>query len=152
MKNSLLISINVGLLLSYIFTFYCHSQIKTYTKDLSEELLDKYETIKNERMLHFNIGLLLAIVISVLLLFYNYLPNSTLKRNNIIILLILLLPMIVYKVLPKSDYMLNYTQTDQDYKDWFDIYSCMQSKSMYGFLAGFTISMMVLSTLIDVDP
>jgi uncharacterized protein YacL len=151
MKNSLLISINVGLLLSYIFTYYCHSQIKAYTEDLSEELKTKYETIRKERMSHFGIGLLLAVIIGALLLYYNYLSTSTLQRNNIIILLILLLPMIVYKILPKSDYMLNYTQTDQDYKDWFDIYSCMKSKSMYGFLVGFTISMILLNTLVDVD-
>ena len=37
MKNSMLISINMGLLLSYVFTYYCHNQIITYTKDLSSE-------------------------------------------------------------------------------------------------------------------
>ena len=75
-------------------------------------------------MLHFGIGILLAVCISFM---YNYTTTTTssvLEKTNIILLLILILPMIVYKVLPKSDYMLNYThQTDQDYKDWFSIYS-----------------------------
>ena len=53
--------------------------------------------------------------------------------------------MIVYKVLPKSDYMLKHSQTDQDYKDWFDIYLCMKNKSIYGFFTGFTMTMIVLS-------
>lgn len=150
MKPSLLISINVGILISYIFTYHCHSQITNYTKDLSEDLLKKYEAIRSERMFHFAIGLVLAVVVS--LVFYN-MPTqfSSLERNNIIILILLLLPMVVYKVLPKSDYMLNHTHpNEQDYKDWFNIYSCMQNQSVYGFLCGFTASMMLLS-LMNVD-
>jgi hypothetical protein len=144
MKNSILISINMGLLLSYVFTYYCHNKIITYTKDLSSELLIKYENIKKERMNHLGIGLILAILIS-LVFYYNSSELNPIEKINIIILLILLLPMIVYKVLPKSDYMLKHSQTDQDYKDWFDIYLCMKNKSIYGFFTGFTMTMMVLS-------
>jgi len=144
MKNSILISINMGLLLSYVFTYYCHNQIITYTKDLSSELLIKYENIKKERMIHLGIGLTLAILIS--LIFYHNSPEiNPIEKINIIILLILLLPMIVYKVLPKSDYMLKHSQTDQDYKDWFDIYLCMKNKSIYGFFTGFVGTMIVLN-------
>jgi len=144
MKNSILISINMGLLLSYVFTYYCHNQIITYTKDLSSELLIKYENIKKERMNHLGIGLILAILIS-LVFYYNSPEINPIEKINIIVLLILLLPMIVYKILPKSDYMLKHSQTDQDYKDWFDIYLCMKNKSIYGFFTGFTMTMMVLS-------
>lgn len=149
MKNSLLVSINIGLLLSYIFTYQCNSQIKAYTNDLPEQLLSKYKNIRNERIYHFTIGLIIAIVISVI--FYKYSEQvSIFQKINIIIFLLLLLPMIVYKLLPKSDYMLNYSQKDQDYKDWFNIYLCMENKSLYGFLCGFTVSMIILS-LIDID-
>ncbi len=134
----------MGLLLSYVFTYYCHNKIITYTKDLSSELLIKYENIKKERMNHLGIGLILAILIS-LVFYYNSSELNPIEKINIIILLILLLPMIVYKVLPKSDYMLKHSQTDQDYKDWFDIYLCMKNKSIYGFFTGFTMTMMVLS-------
>ena len=134
----------MGLLLSYVFTYYCHNQIITYTKDLSSELLIKYENIKKERMNHLGIGLILAILIS-LVFYYNSPEINPIEKINIIVLLILLLPMIVYKVLPKSDYMLKHSQTDQDYKDWFDIYLCMKNKSIYGFFTGFTMTMMVLS-------
>lgn len=149
MKPSLLISINVGILLSYLFTYNCHGQIIEYTKDLTDELQKKYENIRKERMLHFAIGIFLAIVIS--LVFFNLSTAfSPLQKNNIIILILLLLPMIVYKILPKTDYMLKHSQTEQDYKDWFNIYSCMTSNSTYGFLSGFTVSMIFLS-LINVD-
>lgn len=150
MKPSLLISINVGIFLSYIFTYHCHSKITDYAKDLTGDLQKKHEAIKKERMMHFSIGLILAIVVS--LVFFNLstgFPN--IERNNIIILILLLLPMVVYKLLPKSDYMLNHTHpNEQDYKDWFNIYSCMQNQSIYGFLCGFTASMMLLS-LMNVD-
>lgn len=144
MKNSLLISLNVGLLLSYMFTYYCHGKITDYTKDLSKDLMKKYENIRKERMLHFGIGVLLAIVISVF--FYQMSTTFTaLEKINIIILMVLLLPMIVYKLLPKSDYMMKHSQSDDDYKDWFNIYLCMKNKSTYGFFCGFTISMLILS-------
>jgi hypothetical protein len=146
MKPSLLISLNVGLLLSYIFTYSCHDEIKTYSKDLSDDLLMKYNAIKNERMLHFGIGVVLALVSG--LAFYNLSPGfSALERTNIVILILLLLPMMVYKLLPKSDYMLTHTQTEQDYKDWFTIYSCMKNQSIYGFLCGFTVCMILLSIM-----
>ena len=150
MKNSLLLSINIGLLLSYIFTYYCHDQIISYTKDLSRELMIKYNRIKKERSMHFCAGILLAMVISYL--FYLKAPKemSQFQKINIILIILLLLPMVVYKLLPKSEYMLNYSQTDQDYKDWFNIYLCMKNKSMYGFLCGFTVSIMILS-LMEVD-
>lgn len=145
MKNSLLLSINIGLLLSYMFTYYCHDKIKDYSKDLTDKLLTKYEAIRQERMMHFTVGVIIAVVISIL--FYNMSSDefSKLEKINIIMLILLLLPMIVYKVLPKSDYMMKHSQSDEDYKDWFNIYLCMKNKSMYGFFSGFTISMVILN-------
>jgi len=144
MKKALLLSINIGLLLSYLFTYYCHGEIKAYTNELTQELLTKYENIKKERMNHLGIGILVAIIISYI--YYSNTPNqiSNFEKLNIIILLLLLLPMIVYKLLPKSDYMLKHSQSDQDYKDWFNIYLCMKNKAVCGFMYGFTVSMIIL--------
>lgn len=149
MKNSLLLSINIGLLISYVFTYYCHNQISEYKNDLSEELLSKYENIRKERMNHLGIGFLIAILISAVFYFKTPLM-SKFQKINIVVLLLLLLPMVVYKLLPKSDYMLKHSQKDQDYKDWFNVYLCMKNKSVYGFLCGFAVSMMILS-LMDIN-
>lgn len=147
MKNSLLLSVNVGLLLSYVFTYYCHQKINDYTKDLDSKLLCKYKKIRKERMIHLTLGVLVAMSISYL--FYLRAPQETtqFQKINIILLILLLLPMVVYKLLPKSDYMLKHPQKDQDYKDWFNIYLCMKNQSVYGFLCGFTVSMIILSLM-----
>lgn len=147
MKNSLLLSINIGLFISYLFTYYCHNQITNYTNDLSDELLSKYENIRKERMRHLSTGILIAIATSVLFYFKAPEQTSNFEKINIIILLLLLLPMVIYKLLPKSDYMLKHSQSDQDYKDWFNIYLCMKNKSVYGFLCGFSVSMIILSLM-----
>ena len=147
MKNSLLLSINIGILLSYIFTVYCHDKIIDYSDDLDCKLRKKYEKIKKERMMHFVVGILLAIAIGTIYYLYASATTPIFEKINIIAIILLLLPMIVYKILPKSDYMLKHSQTDQDYKDWFNIYLCMKNKSTYGFVVGFTASMILLNSL-----
>jgi uncharacterized protein YacL len=146
MKNSLLLSINVGLLVSYALKYHCHGKIYEYEKDLTGDLLAKYEKIKKERMSHFIIGLIIAFIVSAMY-FTHHLSEKTptFEKINVVVLFMLILPIVIYKVLPKSDYMLKHSQSDQDYKDWFNIYLCMKNKCVYGFLAGFCLSMLVLS-------
>ena len=145
MKNSLLLSINIGLLVSYAFKYNCHGKINEYQKDLTGDLLDKYKEIKTERMNHFTIGILVAIIVSVV--YYTKLSEGTpsFEKINTAILFMLILPVLVYTLLPKSDYMLKHSQTEQDFKDWFNIYLCMKNRCSQGFLSGFAISMLVLS-------
>ena len=145
MKNSLLLSINIGLLVSYAFKYNCHGKINDYTKDLTCDLLTKYEKIKKERMTHFIIGLFVAFVISLIYFIQFSKETPLFEKINMVILLMLILPVVIYKILPKSDYMLKHSQRDQDYKDWFNIYLCMKNKCVYGFLFGFALSMIVLS-------
>jgi uncharacterized protein YacL len=145
MKNSLLLSINIGLLVSYALKYHCHGKIYEYEKDLTGDLLAKYEKIKKERMNHFIIGLIIAIIVSFMYCIYLSEKTPTFEKINVVVLFMLILPIVIYKVLPKSDYMLKHSQSDQDYKDWFNIYLCMKNKCVYGFLAGFCLTMLVLS-------
>ena len=152
MNASILItSVNFGLFLSYLFLYYCHKEISEYEQGLSELELKKYKTIRNERMNHFIIGILVAIATSVI--FNSKYSNNMnlLNKVNITVLIIFLIPMLVYKILPKSEYMLKEcSQTEKDFKEWFDIYLCMKNRSIYGFLCGFSVSMIFLS-LINMD-
>ena len=147
MRNSLLLSINIGLLISYIFTYFCHGQIDIYKNELTDELLTRYKAINKERMLHFFIGIVIAFVISFIYYFRVSKEVSMFEKVNIILFTLLFIPMVVYKLLPKTDYMLKHSQPDQVYKDWFNIYLCMKNKTMYGFLAGFFISIIILTTM-----
>lgn len=143
--NILLTSVNVGLLISYLFLYYCHKDISEYEQGLSEHSLKKYEMIRNERKMHFIIGILIAVATSV---FFNlkYTNLLLLTRINVTILMIFLVPMVIYKILPKSEYMLKEcSQTERDFREWFDIYLCMKNKSIYGFLCGFSVSIVFLS-------
>lgn len=146
--NSTLLSINIGLLVSHAFKYYCHGTINDYKKDLTGDLLAKYEKINTERLTHFIIGVVIAFAVS--LIYYLKLSddNSTLQIINTIAFIMLLLPVVIYTVLPKSDYMLNHSQSDQDYKDWFNIYLCMKNKGLQGFLVGFAITMFVMNFMI----
>ena len=101
MKNSLLLSINIGILISYIFTYFCHDKIIDYSKDLSHELRKKYEKIRKERMTHFLIGVILSIAVGVAYYYFSEKATSMFQKINIILLIVLLLQMIVYNLLEK---------------------------------------------------
>lgn len=144
--NNVIISACVGLVCCHIATYFCHNTIKEYEKDLTSELQDKYDAIKIERMLHFVIGLLISLVITII---YNIKNTEIPIQTKIIhsIFLNLLIPIVIYRILPKTDYMLLHTQTSDDVKDWFNIYQCMQNKCTHGFFTGFSLSIIMLSMI-----
>ena len=144
--NNILIAVNIGLLVSYISTYVCHSKITEYEKDLSDELKMKYNQIRKERQLHFSTGIFFSLLIAFI--YVNKYPDLDLYSKLIrIAFIVLLFPMVVYTIIPKTDYMLLHSQTEQDFKDWFEIYLCMKTQHIYGFLAGFTVSALVITML-----
>jgi len=144
--NNILIAVNIGLLVSYISTYICHNKITEYEKDLSDELKIKYNQIRKERQLHLSIGIFFSLLIAFI--YVNKYPElDTYSKLIRIAFIVLLFPIVVYKIIPKTDYMLLHSQTEQDYKDWFDVYLCMKNQQIYGFLAGFTVSALVITLL-----
>lgn len=136
-------SIVIGLFFSYLLTGLCHGKIRTLSDTLKGmNKVETYQTIKNTRRRNFMVGILVAIISSILYWIYT---NETDQYAKIIntLLILLLIPMVIYMIIPKKQYFLQTVQTNKEVQQWFDIYKCMQQKMIYGFFIFFGISLLI---------
>lgn len=137
-------SIVIGLFFSYLLTGLCHGKIRTLSETLKGmNKLDKYNEIKKSRRRNFMVGIIIAVISSILYWIYTDETNQYSKIINTILIL-LLIPMVVYMLIPKKQYFLENVQTNKEVQQWFDIYKCMQQKMIYGFFIFFGISLLIL--------
>lgn len=136
-------SIVIGLFFSYLLTGLCHGKIRTLSDTLKGmNKVETYQKIKNTRHRNFIIGILTAIISSILYwIFTNEVDQYTKIINTLLILL--LIPMVIYMIIPKKQYFLQTVQTNKEVQQWFDIYKCMQQKMIYGFFIFFGISLLI---------
>lgn len=140
-------SIVIGLFFSYLLTGLCHGKIRTLSETLKGmNKLDTYNEIKNLRRRNFMVGIIIAVISSILYWVYTNEINQYSKIINTILIL-LLIPMVVYMLIPKKQYFLENVQTNKEVQQWFDIYKCMQQKMIYGFFIFFGISLIILYLL-----
>jgi hypothetical protein len=134
----------VGLLFSYIGTIHCHMKIKKFTNKLDQSQLVLYQNVRKRRMWYFLIGILIALLGSIL---YFCLSKDLIYNRIMTSLIILLLtPMIVYTLFPKSPYMLEQSNINTtETHDWFKVYVCMKNGMIYGFCIGFLITLIITS-------
>lgn len=137
-------SIVIGLFFSYLLTGLCHGKIRHLSETLKGmNKLDNYKKIKNARRRNFIVGILIAIISSILYWIYT---NETDQYSKIIntLLILLLIPMVIYMIIPKKQYFIETVQTNKEVQQWFDIYKCMQHKMIYGFFIFFGLSLLIL--------
>ena len=137
-------SIVIGLFFSYLLTGFCHGKIRTLSETLkSMNKVETYQKIKNIRRRNFIIGILTAIIGSILYWIFTNEEDQYAKIINTLLIL-LLIPMVIYMIIPKKQYFLETVQTNKEVQQWFDIYKCMQQKMIYGFFIFFGISLLIL--------
>lgn len=136
-------SIVIGLFFSYLLTGLCHGKIRALSDTLKGmNKVETYQKIKNTRRRNFIIGILTAIIASILYwMFTNEVDQYAKIINTLLILL--LIPMVIYMIIPKKQYFLETVQTNKEVQQWFDIYKCMQQKMIYGFFIFFGISLLI---------
>ena len=126
-------------IVSYISTIGCHSRINEYVKDLSQELQDKYYKLKCERTNILIIGFIFSFIVAILYYKKYSLNVKSSTRNVNSVLIFVGLPIIFYRLAPKSSYMLQEPSSNIDTKDWFKIYLCMKNATMYSFIITFIV-------------
>ena len=97
-------SIVIGLFFSYLLTGLCHGKIRALSDTLKGmNKVETYQKIKNTRRRNFIIGILTAIIASILYwMFTNEVDQYAKIINTLLILL--LIPMVIYMIIHKSSF------------------------------------------------
>jgi len=114
--------------------------VQEYKKQLPSNLQNLYEKISAERLRLNYYGYSLGLVLSLIIILYNY--NS--KRNKLTTTSLVCLVIVVsfltnyfyYILSPKSTYMLDHINSPEQTKAWLTMYRTMQFNYHFGFVIG----------------
>ena len=114
--------------------------VQEYKKQLPSNLQNLYEKISAERLRLNYYGYSLGLVLSLIIIWYNY----SLKRNKLTTTSLVCLTIVVsfftnyfyYILSPKSTYMLDHINSPEQTKAWLTMYREMQYNYHFGFIVG----------------
>jgi len=114
--------------------------VQEYKKQLPSNLQNLYEKIGNERMRLNYYGYSLGLVLSLIIIVYNY----SLKRNKLTTTSLVCLVIVVsfftnyfyYILSPKTTYMLDHINSPEQTKAWLAMYREMQYSYHFGMVIG----------------
>ena len=109
-----------------------HTKLRTL---FSKELANKYDDIVKERRNHYIIGIVLGIIISFIVIKNSNISNY-LTRMAIFLSITLGSGIIIYMILPKSDYVLNHLKSPEENKKWLEVHQYMKNRYFIGFGLG----------------
>jgi hypothetical protein len=139
-------AIVVGLIGSYIGTIHCHCKLRKLTQNLNTAQLEFYKNARQRRLYYFITGIVIAIIGAILFLCLS--PSILYHRIMNALIILLLTPMIVYTLYPKSPYMLQQSNiNNEETHNWFNVYVCMKNGTIYGFCVGFIAAFIVLAII-----
>jgi uncharacterized protein YacL len=130
--------LGLGLLGGSLYTMMVpKDEVETLRKMVNEEAAVAYQKIAEERMKLYIQGLIIGLSLAMVFKykFADGITNSF-HRNALFILITLMTTKMYYMLMPKSDYMLNYVQNNEQSKEWLRIYNLMKSRYHTGFLVG----------------
>lgn len=106
-----------------------HHALKEYKDQLTPELEQRYEKITEERRNIFYKGYFLGFALSIAIIFMNKMRGTPLSNWSIVctVLAVSFLTNYFFYILhPKSDWMLNHIDNQEQSKAWLKIYRSMQ--------------------------
>jgi uncharacterized protein YacL len=114
--------------------------VREYKKQLPSNLQNLYEKIASERMRLNYYGYTLGLVLSLIIILYNY----ALKRNKLtttsmvcLVIVVSFLTNYFYYILsPKTTYMLDHINSPEQTKAWLAMYREMQYNYHFGMVIG----------------
>ena len=120
-------------------------------KKLSDEKKKKYDSIRKERMMIWIKASLAGIFLSITFSKFgkNLFPGKSFDKSCINTLIFFAVQYLVYMLHPKSDWMLNHVENNEEAKLWLKKYKYMQRRWHTGMVLGivgyFFLNMVVFS-------
>lgn len=114
--------------------------VKHYKEKLPRDLQIRHEKISNERLNISYRGYILGFILSLLFIIYNYNFKAR-KLGNIsvvcsVIIISFLTNYFYYILSPKSDWLLNHINNNEQSRLWLEMYREMQFNYHLGFIFG----------------
>jgi hypothetical protein len=110
--------------------------IKHYKSSLSNDLQQRYEKITKERKNISYQGYALGIILSLGIIFYNLKAKQKGSLVCIVIATSFITNYLYYTIHPKTDWMLNHLNNQEEVKAWLLMYREMQYNYHVGLLLG----------------
>jgi len=114
--------------------------VQTYKAKLPSDLQNRYDKIAKERMNISYQGYILGFVLSLLVIFYNYNFKGSKMSNASLVCTVIAVSFLTnyfyYMLSPKSDWMLNHTNSSEQVKAWLQMYREMQFNYHAGLVLG----------------
>ena len=114
--------------------------VKAYKEKMPPDLQKRYEVISNERMRISYQGYILGFVLSLFVIFYNYKIKGFKMGNTSLVCTVIAVSFITnyfyYMLSPKSDWMLNHMNSQDQVKGWLLMYREMQFNYHAGLALG----------------
>ena len=114
--------------------------VKAYKEKMPPDLQKRYEVISNERMRISYQGYILGLVLSLFVIFYNYYFKGAKLNNTSLVCTVITVSFITnyfyYMLSPKSDWMLNHMNSQDQVKGWLLMYREMQFNYHAGLALG----------------
>ena len=114
--------------------------VKAYKEKMPPDLQKRYEVISNERMRISYQGYILGFVLSLFVIFYNYYFKGAKLNNTSLVCTVITVSFITnyfyYMLSPKSDWMLNHMNSQDQVKGWLLMYREMQFNYHAGLALG----------------
>ena len=125
----------------YFYNMTDKSEIaKHYKQKLSSDQQKRYEKIVEERTRISYTGYILGLVISLFIIFYNMnLKGSKLSNTSLVCTVIatsFLTNYFYYMLSPKTDWMLNHMNSQEEVRTWLQMYREMQYNYHMGIVLG----------------
>ena len=121
--------------------------VKEYKKQLPSNLQNLYEKIASERMRINYYGYALGLILSLIIMFYNYSSSKYSSNRNkltttslvcLVIVVSFLTNYFYYILSPKTTYMLEHINSPEQTKAWLIMYKEMQYNYHFGMVIGIT--------------
>jgi heme/copper-type cytochrome/quinol oxidase subunit 2 len=118
--------------------------VQEYKKQLPSNLQNLYEKISAERLRLNYYGYTLGLILSLIIIFYNYNSKKNklqlAKSNTSLVCLVIVVSFFTnyfyYILSPKSTYMLEHINSPEQTKAWLAMYREMQYNYHFGFIIG----------------
>lgn len=136
-------AISAIFIIGMIYFYYMTDKseiVKTYKEKLPTDLQKRYEKISEERARISYTGYIIGFILSLFLIYYNVnLKKHKLSTWSIVCLVMatcFITNYFYYTLAPKSDWMLNHTNSSEQVKAWLQMYKTMQYNYHMGIVLG----------------